>query len=63
MKSSAHKALASLQHKHHALIRQHGSLKNELKTLQAARSTPFGSLPIPTRMFAADFAEVEQRAP
>lgn len=35
MKSSAHKALASLQHKHHSLIRQHGALKNELK---AARS-------------------------
>lgn len=33
MKSSAHKALASLQHKYQALIKKHGKLKNEIRAI------------------------------
>lgn len=36
MKSSAHKALASLQQKYQALIRQHGKCKNEVRVNDSA---------------------------
>lgn len=60
MKSSAHKALASLQHKHHALIRQHGSLKNELKALKFAAAYGASSAST-TRVFEADYGAAENR--
>lgn len=65
MKSSAHKALASLQHKHHALIRQLGSLKNELKALKFALAygaNCASSGAITTRVVEADHGAAEKRA-
>lgn len=57
MKSSAHKALASLQHKHNALIRQHGKLKNEIKAAQYALAYGAPEATIDGRSISAPRAE------
>ena len=71
MKSSAHKALASLQHRHHALIRQHGALKNELKAARSelvVNTVVYGgaktgrvSAAIPSNVLATNYNSVEKR--
>lgn len=61
MKSSAHKALAALQHKHHALIRQHGKLKNEIKAAQYALAYGATEAVVDGRSIGAAPAAVERR--
>lgn len=61
MKSSAHKALASLQHKYRALIRKHGVLKNQYAAITSV--TGRGASLVPAiASFVSDYNGVEKRA-